>query len=134
LSAQVNILLVDDQPANLLSYEVMLSELGENLIKVGSAREALARLLKMEIALVVTDVCMPEMDGFELAATMRTHPRFENTIIIFVSAMRLTERDRLRGFELGAIDYVTVPVAAALLRAKVKVAAELYRNTRQLNE
>jgi CheY-like chemotaxis protein len=100
----VNILLVDDQPAKLLSYEVMLSELGENLIKAGSAREAMEQLLKREIAVVLTDVSMPEMDGFDLAAMIREHPRFENTAIIFVSAIQLADLDRLRGFNLGAID------------------------------
>jgi PAS domain S-box-containing protein len=130
----VNILLVDDQPAKLLSYEVMLGELRENLIKARSAREAMEQLLKTEIAVVVTDVSMPEMDGFDLAATIRDHPRFENTAIIFVSAIQLADLDRLRGFQLGAVDYITVPVAPALLRAKVKVVAELYRKTRQLKQ
>ena len=130
----VNILLVDDQPAKLLSYEVMLSELGENLLKAGSAREAMVQLLKTEVAVVVTDVSMPELDGFELAAMIREHPRFENIAIIFVSAINLEDLDRLRGFELGAIDYITVPVAPAVLRAKVKVVAELYRKTRQLKQ
>jgi PAS domain S-box-containing protein len=130
----VNILLVDDQPAKLLSYEVMLSELGENLLKAGSAREAMEQLLKTEIAVVVTDVSMPELDGFDLAAMIREHPRFENTAIIFVSAINLEDVDRLRGFHLGAVDYITVPVAPELLRAKVKVFAELYRKTKQLEQ
>jgi PAS domain S-box-containing protein len=130
----VNILLVDDHPAKLLSYEVVLSELGENLIKARSAREAMELLLKREIAVVLSDVSMPEMDGFDLAAMLRQHPRFENTAIIFVSALHMGDLDRLRGFDLGAIDYITVPVAPALLRARVKVAAELYRKTRQLRQ
>src|SRR5918999_1642695 len=130
----VNILLVDDQPAKLLSYEVILSELGENLIKAGSAREALARILKMDIAVVLVDVCMPDLDGFELAAMIREHPRYQNTAIIFVSAVHLTDGDYLRGYKSGAVDYIPVPVVPELLKAKVKVFAELYRKTRQLEQ
>jgi DNA-binding response OmpR family regulator len=128
----VNILLVDDQPAKLLSYEVMLRELGENLIKAGSAREALEQLLKKEIAVLLIDVVMPDLDGFELAAMIRNHPRFQTTAIIFVSAIALTDIDRLKGYEYGAVDYVPVPVVPDLLRAKVRVFCELYRKTRQL--
>lgn len=129
---KVNILLVDDQPAKLLSYEVVLRELGENLIQASSATEALQLLLKNEIAVVLVDVCMPDLDGFELAAMVREHPRFQRTAIIFISAIHLSETDYLRGYEMGAVDYVPVPVVPELLRAKVKVFAELYRKTRQL--
>src|SRR5579875_3518951 len=128
----VNILLVDDQPAKLLSYEVILQELGENLIKAGSAREALEQLLKNDVAVILVDVCMPDLDGFELAAMIRDHPRFRATAIIFVSAVAMTDLDRLRGYQCGAVDYVPVPVVPDLLRAKVRVFAELYRKTRQL--
>jgi signal transduction histidine kinase len=133
-SDKVNILLVDDQPAKLLSYEVILGGLGENLIKAGSAREALEHLLKTEIAVILIDVCMPETDGFELAAMIREHPRFENLAIIFVSAIQVADPDRLRGYAAGAVDYVPVPVISEVLRAKVKVFAELYRKTRQLEQ
>jgi signal transduction histidine kinase/ActR/RegA family two-component response regulator len=129
---KVNILLVDDQPAKLLSYEVILEELGENLIKAGSAREALEHLLRNEVAVVLTDVSMPELDGFELAAMIREHPRFQRTAIIFVSAIHLTDPDRLRGYAAGAVDYLPVPLVPELMRAKVKVFAELYRKTREL--
>jgi CheY-like chemotaxis protein len=95
---KVNILLVDDQPAKLLSYEVILGELGENLIMASSAREALEHLLKTEVAVVLIDVCMPELDGFELAAMIRDHPRFQRTALIFVSAIHLTDIDRFRRF------------------------------------
>jgi signal transduction histidine kinase len=128
----VNILLVDDQPAKLLSYEVMLRDLGENLIKAQSAREALECLLRTDIAVILVDVCMPEQDGFELVAMIREHPRFQRTAIIFVSAVLMAEPDRLRGYEAGAVDYVSVPVVPELLRAKVRVFAELYRKTREL--
>src|SRR5262245_40776776 len=129
---KVNILLVDDQPAKLLSYEVILKDLGENLIKATSGREALERLLKTEIAVVLVDVCMPDLDGFQLAAMIREHPRFQHTAMIFISAIQVTDMDRLRGYEMGAVDYVPVPVIPEVLRAKVKVFAELYRKTRQL--
>jgi PAS domain S-box-containing protein len=128
----VNILLVDDQPAKLLAYEVILKELGENLIVATSGREALEILLKNEIAVILVDVCMPELDGFELAAMIREHPRFQKTAMIFISAIQVSDIDRLRGYEMGAVDYVPVPVVPEVLRAKIKVFAELYRKTRQL--
>src|ERR1700730_243847 len=129
---KVNILLVDDQPAKLLSYEVILREIGENLIQASSGGAALEHLLKTDIAVVLMDVCMPELDGFELAAMIRNHPRFRKTAIIFVSAIHLTDVDRLRAYEIGAVDYVPVPVVPEVLRAKVRVFAELYRKSRQL--
>ena len=129
---KVNILLVDDQPAKLLSYEAILHGLGENLLRATSGREALEHLLKSEVAVVLVDVCMPDLDGFQLAAMIRDHPRFQKTAMIFVSAIHLTDMDRLRGYEMGAVDYVPVPVVPEVLRAKVKVFAELYRKTREL--
>jgi len=129
---QVNILLVDDQPAKLLAYEVILKELGENLLVAASGREALECLLKNEVAVVLVDVCMPELDGFELAAMIREHPRFQKTAMIFISAIQVSDIDSLRGYEMGGVDYVPVPVVPEVLRAKVKVFAELYRKTRQL--
>ena len=131
-SEKVNVLLVDDQPDKLLSYEVILGQLGENLIKTSSAREALQFLLKNDVAVVLIDVCMPDLDGFQLAAMIRDHPRFSKTAIIFISAIHLTEMDRLRGYEMGAVDYVPVPVVPEVLRAKVRVFAELFRKTREL--
>src|SRR6266550_651744 len=129
---KVNILLVDDQPAKLLAYEVILKELGENLVVASSGREALEYLLKNEVAVILVDVCMPELDGFELAAMIREHPRFQKTAMIFISAIQVSDIDRLRGYEMGAVDYIAVPVVPEVLRAKIKVFAELYRKTRQL--
>ena len=129
---KVNILLVDDQPAKLLAYEVILKDLGQNLVIASSGREALEVLLKTEIAVILVDVCMPELDGFELAAMIREHPRFQKTAMIFISAIQVSDIDRLRGYEMGAVDYVPVPVVPEVLRAKVKVFAELYRKTREL--
>lgn len=134
MNEQVNILLVDDQTAKLLSYEVILSELGENLMKAHSGREALEHLLKVDVAVVLMDVSMPELDGFELAEIIRQHPRYQRTAIIFVSAVHLTDLDRLRGYQHGAVDYVSVPVVPEILRAKVSVFADLYRKTRQLEQ
>jgi PAS domain S-box-containing protein len=128
----VNILMVDDQPGKLLSYEVILAELGENLIKATSGKMALEELLKSDIAVVLMDVSMPELDGFELADMIRQHPRFQNTAIIFISAVHLTEVDQLRGYERGGVDYVSVPVIPELLRAKVRLFAELHRKSNQL--
>src|SRR6476469_972028 len=129
---KVNILLVDDQPSKLLTYEVILRELGDNLIKASSGKEALQQLLKNEVAVVLMDVCMPELDGFELASMIREHPRFQKIAMIFISAIHLAEIDHLRGYEMGAVDYVPVPVVPEVLRAKVRVFADLYRKNRQL--
>ncbi|HVJ44211.1 MAG TPA: response regulator [Dongiaceae bacterium] len=128
----VNILLVDDQPAKLLSYEVILRDLGENLLKAGSGQQALEKILKNDIAVILADVCMPDLDGFELAQMIRDHPRFRSIAIIFVSAVSVTEIDLLRGYEYGAVDYIPVPVVPDLLRAKVRVFADLHRKTRAL--
>src|SRR5216683_2878403 len=131
-AAKVNILLVDDNQAKLLSHEAILAEVGENLLKASSARQAFEVLLKNEVALILIDVCMPDLDGFELAAMIREHPRFQATALIFVSAVQVADIDLLRGYAAGAVDYVPVPVVPELLRAKVRVFAELYRKTKQL--
>ncbi|WP_395645230.1 response regulator [Terricaulis sp.] len=132
VNERANILLVDDQAPKLMSYELILAELGENLLKATSAKEALEVLLKTDVAVILIDVCMPELDGFELAQMIREHPRFEQTAIIFISAIHLSELDSLKGYEMGAVDYVPVPVAPHVLRAKVRVFVDLYRKTRQL--
>jgi response regulator RpfG family c-di-GMP phosphodiesterase len=129
---KVKILLVDDQPGKLLSNEVVLGEIGETLITASSAREAFECLLKNDIALILIDVCMPEFDGFELAAMIREHPRFQRIAIMFVSAEMKADLHQLRGYELGAVDFVPVPVVPELLGAKVKVFVDLYRKTRRL--
>jgi two-component sensor histidine kinase/DNA-binding response OmpR family regulator len=131
---KVNILLVDDQPAKLLTYRTILADVGENLLSANNATEALELLLKHDVAVVLIDVYMPDIDGFQLAAMIRNHPRFEKTALIFISAILLTDVDRLRGYEMGAVDYVPVPVIPEVLRAKVKVFVELFRKTRQLEQ
>ncbi len=129
---KVNILMVDDQPGKLLSYDVILADLGENLIKATSARDALEKLLKNDVAVVLMDVSMPEIDGFELAEIIRQHPRFLKTAIIFISAVHLTDLDRLKGYQHGAVDYLSVPIVPEVLRAKVRVFAELHRKKLEL--
>jgi PAS domain S-box-containing protein len=129
---KVNILMVDDQPAKLLSYEVILGDLGENLIKATSASEALNILLKTDVAVVLMDVSMPEFDGFELADMIRQHPRFQRTAIIFISGVHLTDTDKINGYRRGAVDYISVPVVPEVLRAKVGIFVELHRKTRLL--
>src|ERR1700688_1817269 len=128
----VNILMVHDQPGKLLSYEAILGTLRETLLKANSGREALEYLLKTDIAVVLMDVSMPDIDGFQLADMIREHPRFQKTAIIFISAVHLSDVDRLKGYERGAVDYISVPVIPELLRAKVSVFAELHRKARQL--
>ena len=130
----VKILMVDDQPGKLLSYEAILGPLHENLLKANSGREALEYLLKTDIAVVLMDVSMPDIDGFQLADMIREHPRFQKTAIIFISAVHLSDFDRVKAYERGAVDYISVPVIPELLRAKVSVFAELYRKTQQLEK
>ncbi|HEX5123647.1 MAG TPA: response regulator [Rhodanobacteraceae bacterium] len=128
----VDILLVDDQPARLLAYKAILAPLAENLIEASSGAEALKHLMERECALILLDVNMPGMDGFETASMIHQHPRFEKTPIIFVTAINVSDMDRMRGYKLGAVDYVTVPIIPEILRSKVVVLAELYRKRRDL--
>ena len=128
----VNILLVDDQPGRLLTYRAILEPLGERLVEASSGTEALQRLMDEEFAVILLDVNMPGMDGFETASLIHQHPRFEKTPIIFVTAVNVTDMDRLRGYKLGAVDYVMVPIIPEILRGKVLVLAELFRKRREL--
>ena len=131
---RVNILLVDDQPARLLSYESILAGLGQNLVSARSGTEALECMMREEYALVLLDVSMPGMDGFETAAMIHDHPRFERTPIIFVTGVYDTEFDRLKGYKLGAVDYVSIPVVPEILRSKVAVLVELHCKRRELQK
>ena len=128
----VNILMVDDQPGKLLSYETILESLGENLIRANSGKEALEHLLKTDVAVVLVDVCMPDLDGFELAAMIRNHPRFQKTAIILVSGVLVDDSARVKGYGSGAVDYISVPIVPEILRAKVAVFCDLYRKTEEL--
>jgi len=127
-----NILLVDDKPARLLTYEVILERLGQNLVRAHSGEEALARLEECEFAAILLDVSMPGMDGFETARRIRESPVFGSTPIIFVTGVHLTDLDRLRGYEMGAADYVYVPVVPEILRGKVQVLVQLFHQRREL--
>ena len=128
----VNILLVDDQPGRLLSYEAILGDMGLTLVRANSGEEALHALMQQEFAVILLDVNMPGMDGFETASLIHQHPRFERTPIIFVTAVNVSDMDRLRGYNLGAVDYVMVPVIPEILRSKVTVLIELFRKRREL--
>lgn len=132
LHAPVNILLVDDQPGRLLTYRTILEPLGERLVEASSGEQALARLMEDDFALILLDVNMPGMDGFETASMIHQHPRFERTPIIFVTAVNVGDMDRLRGYKLGAVDYVSVPVIPEIMRTKVAVLAELHRKRLEL--
>jgi signal transduction histidine kinase len=127
-----NVLLVDDQPGKLMTYQAILADVGANLVTASSAREALEHLLKSEFAAIIVDVCMPELDGFELAEMIRDHPRFRQTAIIFVSGVHVSDLDRLKGYERGAVDYLPVPIVPEMLRAKVRVFVELHLKTKEL--
>jgi signal transduction histidine kinase len=132
VAEKVNILLVDDQPQRLLSYQSVLQELGQHLFCARSGLEALEQLMKREFALVLLDVSMPGMDGFETAAMIHEHPRYERTPIIFVTGVHDTDMDRIKGYKLGAVDYVAIPVVPEILRSKVNVLIELHCQRRQL--
>src|SRR5580698_3784712 len=134
VSEKVNVLLVDDQPARLLTYETILSELGQNLVCAHSGLDALEKLMKDEFAVVLLDVSMPDMDGFEAATLIHQHPRFEKTPIIFVTGVHISELDRLKGYKVGAVDYVSIPVVPEILRSKGAVLVELYLKRRELRE
>ena len=130
--ARPNILMVDDQPARLLTYESILEGVGVTCVRALSGREALERLLRQDFALILLDVSMPEMDGFETARLIREHPRFERTPIIFVTGIHTSQLDTLRGYEAGAIDYIPVPIVPEILRSKVALLVELYRRRSEL--
>ena len=127
---KVGILVVDDQPSQLASHEAILRELGERLVTARSGREALQRLMDEDFAVILLDVNMPDMDGFETASLIHQHPRFEKTPIVFVTGAQATMLDRLRGYRLGAVDYVEVPVVPEILRSKVAVFVDLERHRR----
>jgi two-component system, sensor histidine kinase and response regulator len=126
---KINILLVDDQPGKLTAHEAILTELGENVVKATSGRQALECLLREDFAVILLDVRMPEMDGFETAELIRRRPRFEKTPIIFITGYNTNDIDRLKGYRLGAVDYLFLPIISEVLKAKVGVFVELARQT-----
>ena len=124
--------MVDDQPARLLTYESILSGLELRCVRALSGDEALQQLLKEEFAVILLDVSMPGMDGFELPRLIREHPRLEKTPIIFITGVHVSELDRLKGYEVGAIDYISVPVVSEILRSKVALLVELHQRRCEL--
>ena len=129
---RVNILLVDDQPANLIALEAMLQGLGQNLIKADSGREALKRLLTDEFAVIILDVQMPEMDGFETAALIRERDKSRHTPILFLTAADSSQTQAVKGYAVGAVDYLVKPVLPEFVRSKVTVFVELAKKTELL--
>jgi two-component system, sensor histidine kinase and response regulator len=129
---RVNILLVDDQPANLVALEAMLQGLGQNLIKAESGREALKWLLIHDFAVILLDVKMPEMDGFETAALIRQRDKSRHTPILFLTAADNTQTQAVRGYAVGAVDYLVKPVVPEFVRSKVAVFVELAKKNELL--
>lgn len=130
---KTNILLVDDKPARLLTYEAILESLDQNLVRAESGNDALQELDRRDFAAILLDVNMPGMDGFETAARIRAHRRGAQTPIIFVTGVHVSDFDRLRGYEMGAADYVYVPVVPQILRSKVQVLIQLYLQRLELS-
>ncbi|MBI4820978.1 MAG: PAS domain S-box protein [Deltaproteobacteria bacterium] len=129
---RVNILVVDDKPDKLKALCSVLEGLGENVVTADSGKEALRLMLRQDFALILLDVHMPVMDGFETASLIRQRPRSERTPIIFITAINATETHASRGYSLGAVDYIFAPVAPEVLRAKVTVFIDLFRKTEQV--
>src|SRR2546422_11488 len=130
--AKVNVLLVDDDATKRFALRTILAPLDENVVEASSGADALRQLLRNEFAVVLLDVRMPIMDGFETAQLIRQRPRSELTPIIFVTALDQAETDMGRGYNLGAVDFVFAPVVPAIMRAKVSVFVELYRAQQEL--
>jgi signal transduction histidine kinase/DNA-binding response OmpR family regulator len=128
---RANILVVDDRRSKLIAMNALLADLGENVICVESGADALRQLLTRDFAVILLDVNMPDMDGFEAAALIRQRPRLQHVPIIFMTAAS-DETHALRGYSLGAVDYILTPVVPEVLRSKVKVFVDLFRMTEQL--
>jgi PAS domain S-box-containing protein len=134
LTKKINILLVDDSPSKLFALETVLAELDQNLVTVNSGKQALRLLLQQDFAVILLDVNMPELDGFETAQLIRQRKNSEYTPIIFVTGISTNETHVSRGYSLGAVDYLFTPVVPEVLRAKVAVFIELFRKTEQIKE
>src|ERR1044071_5829378 len=128
----VNILMVDDSPDKLLAMESVLTSLGQNLIRAYSGEEALRLLLKKEFALILLDVNMPGMDGFETAQMIRKRKSLEHIPIIFVTALSTTDAEVFKGYAFGAVDYILTPIVPEILKTKVGVFVELWKQRREI--
>jgi hypothetical protein len=131
-AVRANILVVDDREDKRLAMEAIIAGLGENVVKVSSGKEALRFLLNQDFAVILLDVNMPGMDGFETAFLIRQRKSSEHTPIIFVTGISDTETHVSRGYSLGAVDYILTPVLPEVLRTKVSVFVESYKQTEQL--
>ncbi len=129
---KVNILIVDDRDDKILALEAVISSLNENIIKARSGKDALRHLLQTEFAVILLDVAMPGMDGFETAALIRKRPQSELTPIIFVTSLNAAENQITQGYSLGAVDYILSPIVPEVLKTKVSVFVELYKKTEQI--
>jgi PAS domain S-box-containing protein len=129
---RADILIVDDRPDKLLVYGTILEDLGQNLFTAASGEQALKQVLERDFAVILLDVNMPGMDGFETAALIRQRKKSEKTPIIFFTALSDTETHVTRGYSLGAVDYIRVPVEPDILRAKVAAFVDLYKKTEQV--
>ncbi len=133
-NSKVNILLVDDNPKNILALEAILDSLGENLVKASSGQEALRCLLYQDFAVILLDVQMPGIDGFETAALIRQRPRSHNTPIIFLTAFSKSDQFIFKGYALGAVDYLFKPLEPTILLSKIKVFVELFKKTEEVKK
>ena len=131
---KANVLLVDDKAENLLALESVLAELGQNLVQATSAREALRHLLLEDFALILLDVQMPGLSGFELAELIRERERTQHTPIIFISAESINEQFIFKGYSLGAVDYLTKPVDPEILKSKVRFFSKLFLQQDQIRK
>src|SRR5436190_20017952 len=131
---KVSILIVDDRPEKLLALEAVLEDLGQNIIRAYSGREALRQVLTQEFAVILLDVNMPDMDGFETAALIRQRKNSEHVPIIFITAISTTDTHMFKGYSLGAVDYIFTPVNAEVLRSKVSVFVELVKKSQAVKQ
>src|SRR5215510_2265179 len=129
---KVSILLVDDHTENLLALEALLTDLGQNLVRAESGFDALRLLLHQEFALIILDVDMPIMNGFETAALIRERDKSRHTPIVFLTAINKTEQHVFKGYSLGAVDYLTKPFVPEVLIAKVSAFVELHKKTEEV--
>ncbi|MHB0968733.1 MAG: sensor histidine kinase [Thermoanaerobaculia bacterium] len=130
--SKANILLVDDQPNNLLALEAMLEDLGQNLVRADSGTAALRALLEQEFAAILLDVQMPGLDGFETARLIRQRERSRHTPIIFITALSRSETNVFKGYSIGAVDYLFNPIVPEVLRSKVGFFVELWKKNQEL--
>ena len=134
MATPVNILLVDDQPSNLDALEAILSSPEHHLVRARTANEALMALLHDEFAAIVLDIRMPEVSGIELAELIKQRKRSRDIPIVFLTAHLLDEKDALKGYVAGGVDYLIKPINPEILRSKIAVFVDLFRKTRALAE